>query len=100
MHGDLGKIFCGDGLACEVTVNGERWGNVENTADPRCCVLSDYVKHAAHGEGLSPGEVLGMGTVPGCAGVEINKWLKPNDVIEVRTPSSRPSRPRDVSASS
>ena len=29
------------------------------------------------------GEVLGLGTVPGCAGVEIGKWLRPGDEITV-----------------
>ena len=85
MPGDYGKLFCGEGLACEVRVNGETWGEGApgNTAEKRCCLLSDYVKHVALGEGLVPGEVLGLGTVPGCAGVEIGKWLRPGDEITV-----------------
>ena len=83
MHTDMGKLFCGEGLTCEVTVNGEPRGPPGNTAARRCCLLSDYVKHAALGEGLHPGEVLGLGTVPGCCGLEIGEWLKPGDEVTV-----------------
>jgi hypothetical protein len=83
MHTDMGKMFCGEGLKCEVRVNGEPRGPPGNTAARRCCLLSDYVKHVALGEGLYPGEVLGLGTVPGCCGLEIGEWLKPGDEVTV-----------------
>ena len=83
MHTDMGKMFCGEGLKCEVRVNGEPRGPPGNTAARRCCLLSDYVQHAALGEGLHPGEVLGLGTVPGCCGLEIGEWLKPGDEVTV-----------------
>ncbi|KAH8047589.1 Fumarylacetoacetate (FAA) hydrolase-like protein [Aureococcus anophagefferens] len=83
MHTDMGKMFCGEGLKCEVRVNGEPRGPPGNTAARRCCLLSDYVKHVALGEGLHPGEVLGLGTVPGCCGLEIGEWLKPGDEVTV-----------------
>ncbi|KAH8055237.1 Fumarylacetoacetate (FAA) hydrolase-like protein [Aureococcus anophagefferens] len=56
MHTDMGKMFCGEGLKCEVRVNGEP-GARRATRRRRCCLLSDYVKHVALGEGLHPGGV-------------------------------------------
>ena len=49
----------------------------------RCCALGAYVRHACLGEGLAPGEVLGLGTVPGCCGLEIGRWLAPGAEIAV-----------------
>ncbi|KAJ8601845.1 hypothetical protein CTAYLR_002645 [Chrysophaeum taylorii] len=78
--GDKGSLF--GGLKCSVTVNGESWG-VGTTSDPRVCSLAEYVKFAALDEGLEPGELLGLGTVPDCCGLECGKWLKPGDTITV-----------------
>lgn len=88
MPGDMGALFCGEGLKCAVTVDGApggdgKYGGAMKTSQPRCCLLADYVRAAALGEGLAVGEVLGMGTIPGCAGVEVHEWLKPGQTITV-----------------
>lgn len=75
--GDTGQLFS---LDCQVTVNGEIWGR-GTTAERRVCSLAEYVRFAALDEGLGPGEVLGLGTVPNCCGLECGKWLKPGDVV-------------------
>lgn len=79
--GDRGRMFEG-GLKCTVTVNDHVWG-VGTTRDPRVCSLAEYVRFAALDEGLFPGELLGLGTVPDCAGIECGKWLAPGDIITV-----------------
>ena len=38
---------------------------------------------ARRNAGLAPGEVLGLGTVPGCCGLEIGRWLAPGQTITV-----------------
>ncbi|KAJ1459815.1 hypothetical protein M885DRAFT_613411 [Pelagophyceae sp. CCMP2097] len=80
--GDGGSLFT-EGLRCTVRVNGEQWGPASSTARPRCCTLADYVRFAALDEGLAPGELLGLGTVPFCAGLEIGRWLRPGDTVTV-----------------
>mmetsp|Transcript_15681 Transcript_15681/g.48536 ORF Transcript_15681/g.48536 Transcript_15681/m.48536 type:complete len:399 (+) Transcript_15681:914-2110(+) len=82
--GETGRLFDAPGLKAEVFVDGERWGPAGTTAEHKCCGIAAYAQHAARGEGLQPGEVLGLGTVPGCCGLEIGKWLKPGSTVEVR----------------
>ena len=77
--GDGGKLF-GDGLRCKVQVNEETWAQ-GTTAEHRVCSLAEFVKFAALDEGLAPGELLGLGTVPNCCGIEIQKQLRPGDVV-------------------
>ena len=79
---ESGRLF-GDGLACEVFVDGERWSSGK-TSSQKFCTLAQYVEHCCRGEGLSKGEVLGMGTVPNCCGLEIGRFLEPGCTVEVR----------------
>jgi len=83
--GDNGKLF-GEGLKCDVKVNGELWrgslGEQMTTAEPsRLCSVEELIAFMALDEGLLPGELIGLGTVPNCCGVEIDKWLSPGDEI-------------------
>lgn len=68
-------------LAAEVRVNGETWGS-GRTAGMQHSVGA-MVAYASHGERLQPGELLATGTVPGCSGVEIDRWLSPGDEVEL-----------------
>ena len=79
---ESGRLF-GDGLACEVLVDGERWSSGRTSAQ-KFCSLSQYVEHCCRGEGLGAGEVLGMGTVPNCCGLELGRFLEPGCTVEVR----------------
>ena len=79
---ESGRLF-GDGLACEVLVDGQRWSSGK-TSSQKFCTLAQYVEHCCRGEGLSKGEVLGMGTVPNCCGLEIGRFLEPGCTVEVR----------------
>ncbi len=64
-----------------VRVNGQVWG--EGTTANATHTLGDMVAYASWGETLYPGEVLGTGTFPGCSGVEVGKWLRPGDRVEL-----------------
>jgi 2-keto-4-pentenoate hydratase/2-oxohepta-3-ene-1,7-dioic acid hydratase in catechol pathway len=41
------------------------------------------ISFASLDETLSPGDILGSGTVGGGCGLELDRWVKPNDVIEL-----------------
>jgi 2-keto-4-pentenoate hydratase/2-oxohepta-3-ene-1,7-dioic acid hydratase in catechol pathway len=65
----------------EVRVNGEVWsrGNTKN----RQYSFAEVVAWASWGEDLQPGEVIALGTVEGCSGIEIDRWIKPGDLLEL-----------------
>ena len=44
---------------------------------------SKCVAHASAGETLVPGDVLGSGTVGTGAGIEIDRWLRPDDIVRL-----------------
>ena len=48
-----------------------------------CIGLEEIVSYCSHDETLYPGEFFGSDTVGGRCGAEIDKWIKPNDVIEM-----------------
>lgn len=68
-------------LDAEVRVNGELWGT-GSTRGMRHSV-ADVVAYASAGERLPAGTVIGLGTIPGCSGVETGRWLSPGDVVEL-----------------
>jgi 2-keto-4-pentenoate hydratase/2-oxohepta-3-ene-1,7-dioic acid hydratase in catechol pathway len=70
-----------DNLNVKVTVNGQAWGN-GNTKGMQHSI-AEMVAYASLGELLRPGELLATGTIPGCSGVEIGRWLSPGDEIEL-----------------
>ena len=68
-------------LAVEVRVNGKVW-NSSHTAGMRY-PLWEVVAYASLGEQLLPGELIATGTIAGCSGMEVGKWLSPRDEIEL-----------------
>jgi 2-keto-4-pentenoate hydratase/2-oxohepta-3-ene-1,7-dioic acid hydratase in catechol pathway len=70
-----------DRLSFTVHVNGKRWG--AGTTAGMAHSLGTVVAYASLGERLVPGELLGLGTLPGGSGMETNQWLKPGDTIEL-----------------
>jgi 2-keto-4-pentenoate hydratase/2-oxohepta-3-ene-1,7-dioic acid hydratase in catechol pathway/sugar lactone lactonase YvrE len=70
-----------DALRVEVHVNGERWG-AGSTGGMQHSV-ADVIAYASAGEQLEAGTVIGLGTVPGCSGIETGRWLSPGDVVEL-----------------
>ncbi len=70
-----------DSLEVEVRVNGEPWGT--GTTRNMQHSVADVVAYASAGERLTAGTVIGLGTVPGCSGIETGRWLSPGDVVEL-----------------
>ncbi len=68
-------------LSGRVLVNGEQWS--QGTTAGMAHSIGEVVAYACLEERLIPGEVLGTGTLPGCAGVEIGRWIKPGDVVRL-----------------
>jgi len=70
-----------DALTTEVRVNGELWGtgSTRNMRHP----VADVIAYASAGEQLAAGTVIGLGTVPGCSGIEVGRWLSPGDTVEL-----------------
>jgi 2-keto-4-pentenoate hydratase/2-oxohepta-3-ene-1,7-dioic acid hydratase in catechol pathway len=68
-------------LDMQVRVNGERWGGGNSAAMHH--KFNDILAFISCSETLYPGEVVASGTVPTGCGLELNRFLKPNDVIEL-----------------
>ena len=68
-------------LELEVRVNGERWGGDRVSAMHH--TFGDLIAYASQDQTLLPGEVLGSGTATGGSGLELDRWLRPGDVIEM-----------------
>ncbi len=68
-------------LRSEVKINGHRVCE-SSTAGMRHSI-ADVLVHVSRGEHLHPGEVFGLGTMPGGCGVENGHWLQPGDLIEL-----------------
>lgn len=62
-------------------VNGEEWGR-GNSGDMHHR-FDDLIAHVSSSETIYPGEVIGSGTVGNGCGLELGKFLKPNDIIEL-----------------
>jgi 2-keto-4-pentenoate hydratase/2-oxohepta-3-ene-1,7-dioic acid hydratase in catechol pathway len=64
-----------------VRVDGEVWCE-GGTADPVHDV-GEMLAHAAAGERLEPGDVISTGTMPGCCGLELDRWIRPGQTVEL-----------------
>lgn len=68
-------------LAATVTINGEVVARpVAESARYR---LGEVLAHASAGETLYPGELFGTGTFVGGSGMEIGRWLRKGDRLEL-----------------
>ncbi len=54
-----------------VSSRGLRWG------------LGEVLAHACRDEQLLPGELFGLGTLPGGSGMETGNWLRPGDTLRL-----------------
>jgi 2-keto-4-pentenoate hydratase/2-oxohepta-3-ene-1,7-dioic acid hydratase in catechol pathway len=64
-----------------VRVDGEVWceGGTANPAHDVGAMLAC----AAAGERLEPGDVISTGTMPGCCGLELDRWIQPGQTVEL-----------------
>lgn len=64
-----------------VRVNGDVW--CEGSTAGGQFSLDEIVAHIAAGEQLYPGEVISLGTLPGCCGLELDQFLTPGDEVRL-----------------
>jgi len=64
-----------------VRVDGEIWreGAAANPAHD----VGEMLAYAAAGERLEPGDLISTGTMPGCCGLELDRWIKPGQTVEL-----------------
>jgi 2-keto-4-pentenoate hydratase/2-oxohepta-3-ene-1,7-dioic acid hydratase in catechol pathway len=86
------------GLAMEARVNGEVWS--QGTTASMMWSVAELVAWASAGEVLEAGTLLGSGTVGGGCGLEIDRLLKPGDVVELEIEGLGTLRNRLASPSS
>lgn len=68
-----------DQVTGRVRVNGEVW--CEGSTAGGLFTLDEIVAHIARDERLVPGELISLGTVPGCCGLELDRFVQPGDEI-------------------
>jgi 2-keto-4-pentenoate hydratase/2-oxohepta-3-ene-1,7-dioic acid hydratase in catechol pathway len=68
-------------LAALARVNGEEWSR-GSTADLYFSV-DEMIAFISQDETLYPGDFVGAGTVPGGCGLELDRWLRPGDMVEL-----------------
>ena len=39
--------------------------------------------YASKGERLDAGDIISTGTMPGCCGLELERWIKPGQTVEL-----------------
>lgn len=68
-------------LPATVKVNGEVWS--ETDAGNPYWSFAQMIAHVSQDETLYPGDVLASGTVGRGCGLELDRWIKPGDVVEL-----------------
>jgi 2-keto-4-pentenoate hydratase/2-oxohepta-3-ene-1,7-dioic acid hydratase in catechol pathway len=64
-----------------VRVDGEEWCS-GTTANPQHS-LSAMLAYASAGERLDAGDVISTGTMPGCCGLELDRWIRMGQTVEL-----------------
>jgi 2-keto-4-pentenoate hydratase/2-oxohepta-3-ene-1,7-dioic acid hydratase in catechol pathway len=70
-----------DSLRAAVRVNGETWSETSTAGSAHS--LGDLVARASEAERLDLGDVLATGTLPRGCGLELDRWIRPGDVVEL-----------------
>lgn len=68
-------------LTMVARVNGKAWS--KGTFGSIHWSFAQMIEHVSRGEDLYPGDLFGSGTVGGGCGLELDKFLKPGDVVEL-----------------
>lgn len=68
-------------LHMAVRVNGETWS--EGNAGSSYWTFEQMIAHVSQDETLYPGDILGSGTVGRGCGLELDRWIRPGDVVEL-----------------
>ncbi len=62
-------------------INGEVWS--QGTLGAMRFTFPEVIAHLSQEQPLQPGDVLGSGTVGRGCGLELDRWLRPGDVVEL-----------------
>jgi 2-keto-4-pentenoate hydratase/2-oxohepta-3-ene-1,7-dioic acid hydratase in catechol pathway len=68
-------------LKMTARINGEVW--TDSSTAGRQFSFADLIVHVSQSETIYPGELWGSGTTTGGSGLELDRWLKPGDVVEL-----------------
>ena len=72
LGGLTAEVWCGGRLVATGCAAGMRHS------------VAEVVSYASAGGRLMAGEVISLGTVPGCSGLESGAWVSPGDVLDLR----------------
>ena len=64
-----------------VRVDGELW--CEGATAGAAHDVGAMLAYASAGERLEPGDVISTGTMPGCCGLELDRWIQPGQTVEL-----------------
>ncbi len=64
-----------------VRVDGETW--CEGATKGPAHDVGAMLAYASKGELLGAGDVISTGTMPGCCGLELDRWIKPGQTVEL-----------------
>ena len=64
-----------------VRVDGEVW--CEGTTAGPAHDIGEMLAYASKGERLDAGDVISTGTMPGCCGLELDRWIEPGQTVEL-----------------
>lgn len=70
-----------ENLKMTVSVNGEKWS--EGNSSGRYWSFPLMLSHVSQGETVYPGDILGSGTYFTGCGLDLDRWVKPGDTIEL-----------------
>lgn len=70
-----------EGLRMSVSVNGQRWS--EGNSSGRYWSFPLMLSHVSQEETVYPGDLLGSGTYFKGCGLDLDRWVKPGDLIEL-----------------
>ena len=68
-------------LAMICRVNGEEWGRARSSE--MHWSWSEILAHVSRSEDIYPGDVYGSGTPGGCCGLDLDRFIRPGDVVEL-----------------
>ncbi|MBJ7470061.1 MAG: fumarylacetoacetate hydrolase family protein [Solirubrobacteraceae bacterium] len=67
-----GRVLVDGDVWCEGSTEGAHWD------------IGDMLAYASQGELLDVGDVFSTGTMPGCCGLELDRWILPGQTIELQ----------------
>jgi 2-keto-4-pentenoate hydratase/2-oxohepta-3-ene-1,7-dioic acid hydratase in catechol pathway len=72
-------------LAISAKINGTEWSKGNSSEMPYS--FEEIIAHISRDETLYPGEFISSGTVGNGSGLELNRWLKRGDAVELSVES-------------